>query len=103
MARRVVIPVINDFKGATAQAWYDSNPILRQDEPGWERDTGKLKIGTGIDPWRDLPYVGDSDGSGGGDDFVTEEELQDHIESPTPHTIYDEGPSLVLRYENAKV
>ena len=28
--------------------------------------------------------------------------LQDHIDSPTPHPVYDDGPSLVLFYENAK-
>jgi hypothetical protein len=26
-----------------------------------------------------------------------------HIADPTPHAVYDEGPSLLLLYENAKV
>lgn len=32
-----------------------------------------------------------------------EEQIQEHIDSPTPHPIYDDGPSLELLYENAKV
>lgn len=29
--------------------------------------------------------------------------LIDHVDSPTPHPVYDDGPSLALLYENAKV
>lgn len=45
------------FKRSTAQRWLDLNPILRQGEPGFEYDTGKLKIGNGFTPWKDLPYI----------------------------------------------
>jgi Major tropism determinant N-terminal domain len=35
--------------------------VLRDGEPGFEADTGQLKIGyTGM-PWKDLPYVGEND------------------------------------------
>ena len=57
----VKIQIRND----TAQAWAAANPVLSDGEPGAESNTGRLKIGNGIDRWSDLPYVG-GDGSGGG-------------------------------------
>lgn len=30
---------------------------MRQGEPGFETDTGKLKIGDGLTPWNALPYI----------------------------------------------
>lgn len=44
------------FMGGKATTWTAKNPVLMQDEPGYERDTGKLKIGDGITKWNDLPY-----------------------------------------------
>lgn len=32
-----------------------------------------------------------------------EEALLDHVNDETPHPVYDDGPSLFLLYENAKV
>lgn len=43
-------------RGTTA-AWESANPILQYGEPGYEKDTGKLKIGDGIHPWNELPYL----------------------------------------------
>jgi len=37
--------------------WTLLNPILSLGEPGYERDTGKLKIGDGVTPWVDLDYI----------------------------------------------
>jgi hypothetical protein len=57
-----------------------------------------MKIGNGILRWVELPY------------FVPEEAtdasnatLSEHVNSETPHPVYDDGPSLALLYENAKV
>lgn len=33
-----------------------NNPILGDGEQGYEKDTGKMKIGNGINRWNDLPY-----------------------------------------------
>lgn len=52
-----IVKHIYQFKRSTAQRWLETNPILRQGEPGFEIDTGKLKIGDGITPWRRLPYI----------------------------------------------
>lgn len=36
--------------------WTTDNPILDEGEPGLETDTGKFKLGDGIQSWIDLPY-----------------------------------------------
>lgn len=76
--------------------WASRNPVLREGEPGYEKDTGKHKIGDGQTPWNLLEYVG-----GGG--ALTQQDLEDHVDDLTPHPVYDDGPSLTLLYENAKV
>lgn len=53
---------IYQFKRGTAQRWLEVNPVLRQGEPGFEYDTGKLKIGDGFTPWASLPYIGGNSG-----------------------------------------
>jgi hypothetical protein len=79
--------------------WESENPILHEGEPGYERDTRKLKIGDGVTPWLDLPYA-----AGGASDIpVDQASLAEHINAATPHPVYDDGPSLALLYQNAKV
>ena len=36
--------------------WTSTNPILAQGEPGYETDTGKLKLGDGTTAWASLAY-----------------------------------------------
>ena len=40
-----------------SSVWQQHNPILFDGEPGYETDTGKLKIGNGTTPYNDLPYT----------------------------------------------
>lgn len=51
------------FRRGNSTDWTAKNPILADGEPGVERDTGRLKIGTGATPWNELPYS--AGGSGG--------------------------------------
>jgi hypothetical protein len=44
------------FRRDTAAAWTLSNPTLAQGEPGFEYDTGLLKLGDGSTPWNLLDY-----------------------------------------------
>jgi hypothetical protein len=53
-----VINTIFKFKRSTAANWVEKNPVLERGEPGFEIDTGLLKIGNGINPWTELKYVG---------------------------------------------
>lgn len=91
------------LRRGTAAFWTDENPVLRPGEPGYERDTGKLKIGDGETHWRELEYFGGLDLDPGMDDATAMELIVAHLSDPTPHSVYDDGPSLVLLYENAKV
>lgn len=52
-----VINTTFQLKRGTSEAWTRNNPKLYPGEPGFELDTGKLKIGDGIKFWRDLPYI----------------------------------------------
>lgn len=51
-----IISTTFKFKRGSASRWKELNPVLRQGEPGFEYDTGKLKIGNGIDAYNDLQY-----------------------------------------------
>jgi hypothetical protein len=58
MTRRDIIK----FRRGTAVEWANSDPqpggeVLRLGEPGYEKDTGKLKIGDGVTSWNSLPYL----------------------------------------------
>lgn len=77
--------------------WVRINPILGDGEPGYERDTGRFKIGDGVHNWLELEYF--YPGAIG----LTQDDLLTHVNDPLPHTAYDDGPSLLLLYANAKV
>jgi hypothetical protein len=83
------------LKQKTAAQWETENPILWKGEPGYEVDTGRLKIGNGNSVWNHLPYFRPEQD--------TEIALLEHIQSDNPHWVYDDGPSLALLYENKKV
>lgn len=53
------------LKRGTAAGWISADPILAAGEPGFETDTGKLKIGNGVDEWTALPYLAGEGGSSG--------------------------------------
>lgn len=40
-----------------AATWASVNPVLMEGETGWEKDTGKGKMGDGTSAWNDLPYL----------------------------------------------
>lgn len=44
------------FRGGTASAWSVGNPVLLSREQGVETDTGRFKVGNGVDAWNTLPY-----------------------------------------------
>lgn len=47
------------LKRGKASSWETLNPILQPGEPGFEIDTGRLKIGNGVDEWDNLKYLGE--------------------------------------------
>lgn len=58
-----------EFRRDAGTNWNTYNPILKSGEPGYEIDTGKMKIGNGVTAWNALPYyvgaVGPTGPSGG--------------------------------------
>lgn len=92
---RSSMPIIQ-VRRDPAYKWAASNPVLREGEPGYERDTRRFKIGDGVARWLDLDYYLPASAA-------EAETLLGHINSSEPHPIYDDGPSLILLYENAKV
>ena len=49
------------LRRGNAEVWAKNNPVLAAGEPGFELDTGKLKIGNGSDAYNDLPYLSADD------------------------------------------
>lgn len=49
------------LKRGTAARWAELNLVLAAGEPGFVRDEFRLKIGDGVTPWNDLPYIGEND------------------------------------------
>lgn len=47
-----------------AAEWLADNPVLSAGEPGVELDTGKVKVGDGVQAWNDLPYFINEDAIG---------------------------------------
>jgi hypothetical protein len=91
------------LRRGTAAFWTDENPVLHHGEPGFETDTGKLKIGDGETFWRELSYFTGLSLDGDEDDATAMALITAHLSDTTPHSVYDDGPSLALLYENAKV
>lgn len=54
-------PMANQWKRATAAAWTAANTVLADGEPGYEKDTGKFKIGNGVSGWNARPYAVSTD------------------------------------------
>jgi hypothetical protein len=48
------------FKRNSSSGWATANTVLGAGEPGFERNTGNLKIGNGVTPWNELPYVSET-------------------------------------------
>lgn len=44
------------FRQDTSTNWAVNDPVLALGEPGWETDTGRLKIGDGVSVWTSLDY-----------------------------------------------
>ena len=49
-------PYTFQFRRGTASEWTLDNPILHAGEPGFESDTGRLKMGDGVNTWLALDY-----------------------------------------------
>ena len=55
--KTLAINYVIQFKRQHSAIWEQINPILKLAEPGFESDTGKVKIGDGINTWNNLSYL----------------------------------------------
>lgn len=104
------------LRRGTSTEWSTRNPILSAGEPGLNLTNGWFKLGNGTTRWNDLDYFIDQPAIALMVETAVEEAIEDlasgggtdpavnaHINDDTPHPVYDDGPSLMLLYENAKV
>ena len=45
------------LRNGTSEEWKEVNPVLKDAELGLEKDTNLMKVGDGVTPWLDLPYI----------------------------------------------
>ena len=50
----------------TATNWTSANPVLSSGQPGFETNTGRIKIGDGVTAWNSLAYRFETGGTWGG-------------------------------------
>lgn len=91
------------FRRDTSSNWFQANPVLAEGEPGFESDTGILKIGDGETRWLNLDHFATYNPATWVSDETIRAAVQAHVNDTTPHPVYDDGPSLLLLYQNAKV
>ena len=53
---------IIQYRRGTAAAWTSANPTLASGEPGFETDTGLIKVGDGSTSWTSLSYQAGNSG-----------------------------------------
>lgn len=53
----MLFPVSGETLFLAASVFTSQNYVLRDGQVGVESDTGKVKVGDGVTPWEDLPYV----------------------------------------------
>lgn len=44
------------LRAGTQAQWTAANPVLETNEPGYETDTKRIKVGDGVTAWSALPY-----------------------------------------------
>ncbi len=90
----------------TLEQWTALNPIIPLGEIVFELGTGKHKTGDGVTHWLGIAYDSGPPSVPTPSTVTTNfvlTKIEEHVEDSAPHPIYDDGPSLVLLYENAKV
>lgn len=101
----------------TKANWLASDAVLAPGEPGWESDTGRLKVGNGEARWANLDYYNSGDEeifaaieahiqslqAQNIDEATLHAAVVAHISQLQAAVLDDDGPSLFLLYENVKV
>lgn len=89
------------FKRSTARKWYQLNPILAQGEPGFEYDTGKLKIGNGTTSWRQLDYLTNDSTTGSSEGIYSDKTVYDFPKIGDENILYRASAEKALYQFNS--
>lgn len=73
-----VIPGRFQIRRDLSSAWTAADPVLADGEMGYEKDTGKMKIGDGTTHWKKLEYF----------PFIP----ATFFDGGTPTSVYKDGP-----------
>ena len=73
------MPVRIQFRRGTAAEWQAANPVLMEGELGFETDTGKWKIGNGINAWNELEHLIETP-------LGAQAKVDEHEAKPAPHS-----------------
>lgn len=84
------------LKRGTEARWAELNPILDPGEPGFVYDKNRLKIGDGVTPWNDLPYI---DGKSA---VINYSSRANFPQNGDPNTIYKAANELSLYQFNSQ-
>jgi hypothetical protein len=85
------------LRRGTASEWIASLPqpdgeVLKLGEPGYEKDTGKLKIGDGVNGWNNLAYLQAENNE---DVILSQEDVDDAVAN-----LLVSGSGIVLSYDD---
>ena len=71
MANEKRITVAIQFRRGKEAEWAEVDPVLREGEPAYSTDVGRLKVGNGLFRWSELSYIDSGGGSGEIDDELS--------------------------------
>jgi hypothetical protein len=90
------------FRRDTAAGWTAANPVLEAGRPGYETDTGRIKIGDGVTAWTSLAYRFES-GGGGGSATPTFETVSKNLDASDAVLNYSGGELSQIVYANGVI
>lgn len=84
----------------TYAGWVSSNPVLALEDTGFERDTGRSKIGDGVKAWNDLNYFNEAPTGPAGRSSIDPVEFGDPVTAKLRYEIIPPGGFQEVFYDN---
>lgn len=98
-----IVKTTFQVKRASAKRWEELNFLLAAGEPGYELDTGKLKVGNGVTPWKELPYIGEVELPAADSSILIATILDDVITLKTSARFYDKNNEYILENDETEI
>lgn len=84
----------------TYAGWVSSNPVLALEDTGFERDTGRSKIGDGVKAWNDLNYFNEASTGPAGRSSIDPVEFGDPVTTKLRYEIIPGGGFTESFFDN---